>query len=233
MGWLSTPRKSRRVKIDRHPAAIPLWRKQSKKQKKKSAFQWVPWMKRQKIVFKGWTVYKVELTSIGCGFGQEPYDHFAGIQQTNHFVARCFVIVHFAAAVRKKGQEEISETKRTTKRWDDDTGLDNNTNTTTGTRQNTQQLDRTHNNYGTHKPSFQHHESTFNLRQFILGQLPRQPKFIFDLRSGNVQMFKGHKGQRWYTFFQIHVALLVFLSRAKDTVVQFRRDKFFQPFTKQ
>lgn len=179
-------------------------------------------MKRQKIVFKGWTVYKVELTSVGCGFGQEPYDHFAGIQQTNHFVARCFVIVHFAAAVRGKSarQKEPPKGETTTQDW-----------TTTTTQQPVQ--DRTHNNYGTHKPSFQNHESTFNLRQFILGQLPRQPKFIFDLRSGNVQMFKGHKGQRWYTFFQIHVALLVFLSRAKDTVVQFRRDKFFQPFTKQ
>jgi hypothetical protein len=62
--------------------------------------------------------------------------------------------------------------------------------------QHNKRHNRTHNNYGTHKPSFQHHESTFNLRQFILGQLPRQPKFIFDLRSGNVQMFKGHKGQR-------------------------------------
>jgi hypothetical protein len=80
-------------------------------------------------------VYKVELTSVGCGFGQEPYDHFTGIQQTYHFVARCFVIVHFAAAVRGKSarQKEPPKGETTTQDW---------TTTTTQqpAQQNTQQL---------------------------------------------------------------------------------------------
>ena len=48
-----------------------------------------------------------KLTGVGCGFGQEPYDHFTGIQQTNHFVTGCFVIVHFAATV--PGEEQRDE----------------------------------------------------------------------------------------------------------------------------